>query len=286
MLDHCARGMRRGAPGPAARGEPAALARRRPHGGPSTTRRLSAPRSTRAPVVRGALEAVSRARRRGIRVWAETRPIYSPDEERYAAGGPRRRSSSGRRRSGPVSIRPRSGTAAVGRIQAIGSDIRRGRSSRSPRAPRLHARALRRPASRRTCASSTPRGWPRGASRSDVRRGVFDQSRAPSALSRRADRGRQRRRFVLFDPARESVVDERQLHSRAGYDPFHGFHLAGGPVMTSVARRDRRARRAAREPGGPRAAPRTPPAPRSRLKRTVMADARQRTVVDNRDHGT
>jgi dihydropyrimidinase len=38
--------------------------------------------------------------------------------------------------------------------------------------------------------------------------------------------------FVLFDPVRESVVDERQLHSRAGYDPFHGFHLAGGPVMT------------------------------------------------------
>ena len=28
------------------------------------------------------------------------------------------------------------------------------------------------------------------------------------------------------------VVDERQLHSRAGYDPFHGFHLSGGPVMT------------------------------------------------------
>jgi dihydropyrimidinase len=38
--------------------------------------------------------------------------------------------------------------------------------------------------------------------------------------------------FVLFDPQRKSVVDERQLHSRAGYDPFHGFHLAGGPVMT------------------------------------------------------
>jgi dihydropyrimidinase len=27
-------------------------------------------------------------------------------------------------------------------------------------------------------------------------------------------------------------VDERQLHSRAGYDPFNGFHLAGAPVMT------------------------------------------------------
>ena len=35
-----------------------------------------------------ALEAVSAARRRGVRVWAETRPIYlALTEERYAAGG-------------------------------------------------------------------------------------------------------------------------------------------------------------------------------------------------------
>src|SRR5499426_1724169 len=38
--------------------------------------------------------------------------------------------------------------------------------------------------------------------------------------------------FVLFDPARRGVVDERQLHSRAGYDPFHGFEISGGPVLT------------------------------------------------------
>lgn len=38
--------------------------------------------------------------------------------------------------------------------------------------------------------------------------------------------------FVLFDPARKTIVDERKLHSRAGYDPFHGFELTGGPVMT------------------------------------------------------
>ena len=38
--------------------------------------------------------------------------------------------------------------------------------------------------------------------------------------------------LVLFDPTRTSVVDERRLHSRAGYDPFHGFELAGLPVLT------------------------------------------------------
>src|SRR5262249_11525577 len=38
--------------------------------------------------------------------------------------------------------------------------------------------------------------------------------------------------MVLFDPSRSGVVDERRLHSRAGYDPFHGFALRGLPVMT------------------------------------------------------
>jgi dihydropyrimidinase len=28
------------------------------------------------------------------------------------------------------------------------------------------------------------------------------------------------------------VVDERRLHSRAGYDPFNGFALHGLPVLT------------------------------------------------------
>jgi len=37
---------------------------------------------------------------------------------------------------------------------------------------------------------------------------------------------------VLFDPARTVVIDERQLHSRAGYDPFNGFDVRGVPVLT------------------------------------------------------
>jgi dihydropyrimidinase len=38
--------------------------------------------------------------------------------------------------------------------------------------------------------------------------------------------------MVLFDPARTAMVDERRLHSRAGYDPFNGFQLRGLPVLT------------------------------------------------------
>jgi len=38
--------------------------------------------------------------------------------------------------------------------------------------------------------------------------------------------------LALFDPARAGVVDERQLHSRAGYDPFNGFALRGMLVLT------------------------------------------------------
>ena len=38
--------------------------------------------------------------------------------------------------------------------------------------------------------------------------------------------------MVLFDPAYTSTIDEKRLHSRAGYDPFNGFTLRGVPVMT------------------------------------------------------
>jgi dihydroorotase-like cyclic amidohydrolase len=38
--------------------------------------------------------------------------------------------------------------------------------------------------------------------------------------------------LVLFDPSRTTVVDERKLHSHAGYNPLHGFELTGMPVLT------------------------------------------------------
>jgi dihydropyrimidinase len=38
--------------------------------------------------------------------------------------------------------------------------------------------------------------------------------------------------LVLFDPRRRQTIDERQLHSRAGYDPFHARAITGVPVLT------------------------------------------------------
>ncbi len=38
--------------------------------------------------------------------------------------------------------------------------------------------------------------------------------------------------LVLFDPARRTTIDESKLHSRAGYDPFHGREITGWPIMT------------------------------------------------------
>src|SRR5262249_60149621 len=38
--------------------------------------------------------------------------------------------------------------------------------------------------------------------------------------------------LVLFDPRRTETIDERTLHSRAGYDPFHAFKITGVPVAT------------------------------------------------------
>jgi dihydropyrimidinase len=71
-----------------------------------------------------ALEAVSAARRRGVRVWAETRPIYlALTEERYAAGG-----AEAAKFVGAPPLRTARDQAALweglrsGDIQAIGSD--------------------------------------------------------------------------------------------------------------------------------------------------------------------
>ena len=37
---------------------------------------------------------------------------------------------------------------------------------------------------------------------------------------------------MLFDPRKVETIDERTLHSRAGYDPFHAFKITGVPVLT------------------------------------------------------
>jgi dihydropyrimidinase len=36
----------------------------------------------------------------------------------------------------------------------------------------------------------------------------------------------------VLDPTATQTIDERALHSRAGYDPFHGFEVRGVPRLT------------------------------------------------------
>lgn len=38
--------------------------------------------------------------------------------------------------------------------------------------------------------------------------------------------------LVVFDPASKVVVNSREMHSRADYDPFEGFEVTGWPKMT------------------------------------------------------
>jgi len=186
----------------------------------------------------GALDAISIARKRGIRVWAETRPIYlALTDERYAPGG-----TEAAKYVGAPPLRSRLDQAALwdglrsGDIQAIGSD----NTSWTVEQKAAGARDF----------TLVPYGVPgletemrviysEGVSKGRISLqtfvGAFSTNPArifglyPQkgniAVGSDAD-------FVLFDPARRGVVDERQLHSRAGYDPFHGFALSGAPVLT------------------------------------------------------
>jgi dihydropyrimidinase len=241
MLDHCAGGMRA-----AGRLDPRHYAESRPAlaEAEATRRAIDYAALVDAEVYivhlscADALEAVSAARRRGIRVWAETRPIYlALTEERYAVGG-----TEAAKFIGAPPLRSGLDQAALwdglrsGDIQAIGSD----NTSWTVEQKSAGARDFTR----------VPYGVPgletemrviysEGVAKGRILLQTFVAAFATNparifglyprkgtiAVGSDAD-------FVLFDPQRKSVVDERQLHSRAGYDPFHGFHLAGGPVMT------------------------------------------------------
>ncbi len=185
-----------------------------------------------------ALEAVSRARRRGLRIWAETRPIYlALTEDRYAAGG-----TEAAKFVGAPPLRTARDQSALweglrsGDIQAIGSDNT--------------SWTVEQKAEGAADFTRIPYGVPgletemRVIYSEGVSGGRIELQTFVAAFSTNPARifGLYPRKgtiavggdadMVLFDPARAAVVDERRLHSRAGYDPFNGFQLRGLPVLT------------------------------------------------------
>jgi dihydropyrimidinase len=241
MLDHCASGMRA-----AGRLDPRHYAESRPPlaEAEATRRAIDYAALVDAEVYivhlscADALEAVSAARRRGIRVWAETRPIYlALTEERYAVGG-----TEAAKFIGAPPLRSGLDQAALwdglrsGDIQTIGSDNTSWTVEQKSAGAHDFTRVpygvpgleteMRVIYSEGVAKGRIPLQTFVAAFATNPARifGLYPR-KGTIAVGSDAD-------FVLFDPQRKSVVDERQLHSRAGYDPFHGFHLAGGPVMT------------------------------------------------------
>jgi dihydropyrimidinase len=187
---------------------------------------------------REALEAVRAARQRGVRAWAETRPIYlALTDERYAPGG-----TEAAKFVGAPPLRSRDDQRALweglraGDIQAIGSD----NTSWTVEQKAAGARDFTRvpygvPGLETEMSVIYSEGVATGRISIHTFVGAFATNPArifglypqkgTIAVGSDAD-------IVVFDPQRTATVDERLLHSRAGYDPFHGFELRAVPVLT------------------------------------------------------
>jgi dihydropyrimidinase len=186
----------------------------------------------------GAADAVRAARKRGLRVWGETRPIYlGLTQEAYAKGG-----VEAAKVCGAPPLRTEVDVTALwdalrsGDIQTIGSDNT--------------SWTVKQKAEGATDFRKIPYGVPgletemrvvysEGVARGRISLQTFVSAFATTpaklfglyprkgtiAVGSDAD-------LLLLDPTGRQTIDEGSLHSRAGYDPFHGFEVRGVPRLT------------------------------------------------------
>jgi len=186
----------------------------------------------------GAADAVRAARKRGLRVWGETRPIYlGLTQNAYAKGG-----VEAAKVCGAPPLRTEADVEALwdalraGDIQTIGSD----NTSWTVAQKAEGARDFRK----------VPYGVPgletemrvvysEGVARGRISLQTFVAAFATTpaklfglyprkgtiAVGSDAD-------LLILDPAATQTIDERALQSRAGYDPFNGFIVRGVPRVT------------------------------------------------------
>ena len=191
----------------------------------------------------GAVDAVRAARKRGVRVWGETRPIYLGfTSERYDPGG-----LEAAKVIGAPPLRALPDQAALwdalraGDLQTIGSDNTSWTVDQKAEGIRDFRRV---PYGVPGLETEMRVIYSEGVSRGRISLQTFVAAFATNpakifglyprkgtiAVGSDAD-------LVLFDPRKTEVIDERTLHSRAGYDPFHAFKVSGVPVLT-VSRGD------------------------------------------------
>jgi dihydropyrimidinase len=186
----------------------------------------------------GAADALRAARRRGLRVWGETRPIYlGLTREAYAVGG-----VEAAKVCGAPPLRTEADVTALwdalraGDIQTIGSDNTSWTVDQKAEGVRDFRRV--------------PYGVPgletemRVVYSEGVAAGRISLQTFVSAFATMPAKlfGLYPRKgtiaagsdadLLLLDPAATETIDERTLHSRAGYDPFNGFSVRGVPRLT------------------------------------------------------
>jgi dihydropyrimidinase len=186
----------------------------------------------------GAVDAVRAARKRGVRVWGETRPIYlGLTSERYDPGG-----LEAAKVIGAPPLRALPDQAALwdalrsGDLQTIGSDNTSWTVDQKAEGVRDFRRV---PYGVPGLETEMRVIYSEGVSRGRITLQTFVAAFATNparifglyprkgtvAVGSDAD-------LVLFGPRKVETIDERRLHSRAGYDPFHAFTITGVPVMT------------------------------------------------------